>query len=351
MKLATVYRGDAIESFHTGSIAVVDSTGRLLAYAGEPDLPTFLRSAAKPFQAIPLLRNGGQEEFDLSEQELALICASHGGEPHHVATAAAILRKGEFDETDLQCGAHAPYDERSALELRQSGEAPSPLHNNCSGKHAGMLLACLMIDAPPGGYLAPDHPLQVEIRRTVADFCGLEADEIPIGIDGCGVPAFYMSLHRAALAYARFSASAFAAAGSLPMYEPEAAQIFRAMTGNPDYIAGSWSVTSPLMAAFSGELLAKDGAEAFYAMALSPRLSSELDDRLERSDGATVGIALKIHDGSMGRAREPVILRTLELLGLDVSSADLQPYRNRTVRNVVGNKVGEVRAEFDLRFL
>src|SRR5437660_1129358 len=120
--LARAYRGDQIESFHTGSIAVVDSLGRLLAYTGEPALQTCLRSAAKPFQAIPLLEYGGLDEYDLGHEELALTCASHGGEPVHVAAAAALLRKGEFDETDLLCGAHAPYDEKAAADLRAAGE-------------------------------------------------------------------------------------------------------------------------------------------------------------------------------------------------------------------------------------
>ncbi|PYQ28487.1 MAG: asparaginase, partial [Acidobacteria bacterium] len=137
--LANVYRGEYVESFHSGSIAVVDSAGRLLAFAGDPASVTCIRSAAKPFQAIPLLEYGAIDEYELTGEEIALTCASHGGEPLHVSTAAALLRKGDFDEEDLLCGAHPPYDEKAAAELRASGEAPSPLHNNCSGKHAGML--------------------------------------------------------------------------------------------------------------------------------------------------------------------------------------------------------------------
>src|SRR3954453_1850294 len=179
MKLANVYRGDQVESFHTGSIAVVDARGRLLAFAGDPHLRTSLRSAAKPFQALPLLEYGGVEEFELTGEEIALTCASHGGEPVHVSTAAALLRKGEFDEEDLLCGAHLPYDEKAAAELRASGEPPSPLHNNCSGKHAGMLLATKVMDVPSAGYIGAEHPLQVLMRSTLADFAGLAAEEIP----------------------------------------------------------------------------------------------------------------------------------------------------------------------------
>src|SRR5688500_16317449 len=163
--LANVYRGGFLESSHSGSIAVVDSTGRLLAYAGDPGLRVCLRSAAKPFQAIPLLEYGGVAEFDLTGEEIALTCASHGGEPVHVAAAAALLRKGELDEEDLLCGSHLPYDEKAAADLRAAGESPTPLHNNCSGKHAGMLLATQLMDVPSAHYIDAGHPLQVVVRQ------------------------------------------------------------------------------------------------------------------------------------------------------------------------------------------
>jgi L-asparaginase II len=344
--LAKVYRGNHAESFHAGSIAVVDSRGRLLACAGDPSLRTCLRSAAKPFQAIPLIEYGGAEEFDLTGEEIALTCASHGGEPMHVSTAAAMLRKGEFDESDLLCGAHIPYDEKAAAELRASGEAPSPLHNNCSGKHAGMLLATRVMDVPSSRYIDVDHPVQALMRTTISEFSGLSTDEIPIAIDGCGVPAFFLSLYRAAFAYARL------AGGSLDRYAESASRVVESMTSFPQYVAGAWSITTPLISAFEGELVAKEGAEGFYAMALSPSLAGELTDRLRVADDGAIGVAIKINDGSMERGRNPVILRTLELLGLDVAGRPgLERYRDWPLRNVAGNLVGEVRAEFDLEFL
>jgi L-asparaginase II len=350
--LARVYRGDHVESFHTGSIVVVDSLGRLLAYVGEPALRTCLRSAAKPFQAIPLLEYGGIEEYDLSGEELALTCASHGGEPVHVVTAAALLRKGEFDESDLLCGAHPPYDEKSAAELRASGEEPSALHNNCSGKHAGMLLATAVMDIPSAQYIDAEHPLQKTMRATLADFAGLDPEEIPIAVDGCGVPAFFLSLQRTAFAYARLMATSAGAPGALQRYSASAEQVVGAMTGFPYYVAGAWSITTPLMQAFGGELLAKEGAEGFYAMALAPSLASSLTGRLGVADDVALGIALKIHDGSMVRGRYPVILKTLEILGVDVATAtELQPFRSPPIANVAGTIVGEVRAEFDLEVL
>jgi len=344
--LANVYRGNHRESFHTGSIAVVDSNGRLLACAGDPSLRTCLRSAAKPFQAIPLIEYGGAEEFDLTGEEIALTCASHGGEPTHVSTAAAMLRKGEFDESDLLCGAHVPYDEKAAADLRASGEPPSPLHNNCSGKHAGMLLATRVMDVPSGRYIDVDHPVQALMRTTIAEFSGLATDDIPTAIDGCGVPAFFLSLYRAAFAYARL------VAGSLDRYAESASVVVEAMTSFPHYVAGAWSITTPLLAAFKGQLIAKEGAEGFYALALQPSLGAELTERLRLADDCAVGVAIKINDGSMERGRNPVILRTLELLGIDVAARPgLERYRHWPLRNVAGTLVGEVRSEFELEFL
>jgi L-asparaginase II len=352
--LTNVYRGSQLESFHTGSIVVVDSLGRILAVAGDPALPASLRSAAKPFQALPLLEYGGIEEYDLSGEEIALTCASHGGEPVHVATAGALLRKGELDEEDLLCGAHVPYDEKAAADLRASGEEASPLHNNCSGKHAGMLLATEAMDLPSAHYIDADHPLQVLMRGTVAEFTGLDSEEIAISIDGCGVPAFHVSLYRAAYAYARLMATSGGAGapGALDRYVTSARHIVEAMTTFPHFVAGNWSITTPLMQAFAGDLLAKEGAEGFYAMAVAPAMREALTDRLKLDDDCAVGIALKINDGSMTRGRNPVILRTLELLGLDVAAApELQQYREWPLRNVAGVVVGDVRAEFELEML
>jgi L-asparaginase II len=352
--LARVYRGPHLESFHSGSIAVVDSLGRLLAFAGDPSLTTCLRSAAKPFQAIPLLEYGGAEEYDLTGEEIALTCGSHGGEAVHVATAAALLRKGEFDETDLLCGAHWPYDEKSAAELRGAGEEPSPLHNNCSGKHAGMLLATQVMDVPSARYIDPEHPLQVLMRSTLADFAGVASEEIPIAVDGCGVPAFFLSLHRTAFAYARLVASSDGRErpGSLERYGESALAIVESMTRHPHMVAGAWSITTPLMEAFDGELVAKEGAEGLYAIGIGPALAATLTDRLALDDDAAVGVAIKINDGSMTRGRNPVILKTLEHLGIDLAVLpELQRYREWPLHNVAGTRVGEVRAEFDLEML
>jgi L-asparaginase II len=344
--LTRVFRGGMVESVHRGSIAVVDAHGKLLALAGDPATRTCLRSAAKPFQAIPLLEYGGADEYELTPEEIALTCASHGGEPLHVSTAAALLRKGEFDEEDLLCAAHLPFDEKSAADLRASGEPASPLHNNCSGKHAGMLLATQVMDVPAADYIAPGHPLQMLMRSTVSDFAGLTPDEVPFALDGCGVPAFFLTLYRAAFAYARLMGA------SIDRYAESGRRVTDAMTSHPHYVAGNWSMTTPLMAAFRGELLAKEGAEGFYAMALAPSLCGALTERLRLSDDCALGIALKIEDGSMDRGRNPAILRLLELLGIELDDRpELEPYRDMLIVNHAGNVTGEVRAEFELEVL
>ncbi|MEO8217499.1 MAG: asparaginase [Acidobacteriota bacterium] len=354
-RLVSVYRGDLLESFHVGSIAIVDSNGRLLAFVGDPSTTCFLRSSSKPFQAIPLLQEGGLEEFDLTLEEIALTCGSHGGEPFHVSTAAALLRKGELDESDLQCGLHIPYDEKAAAELRLSGDAPSVLQNNCSGKHAGMLLAAGLMDASIQNYTDPSHPLQLQVRKTLADFAGLTPEQIPFGVDGCGVPSYALPLYRSALAYARLIASGTGTgdSGTLPRYADSARQVLEAMTTHPDYVAGAWSITTPLMEAMKGQLIAKEGAEGFYSMGLFPELARELQEFTDVADGAAVGIAMKIADGSMDRGRNPAILRTLELVGLNpaAASSQLARYADPSLRNASGTVIGEVRAEFDLRFL
>ena len=347
--MVNVYRGGFLESIHQGSVAVVDDDGRLVAWAGDPAFETFIRSAAKPLQAIPLLEAGGADTYDLTPSEIALICASHGGENHHVSTAAALLRKGDFDESDLVCAPHFPYDEKAATELRQSGESPTSLHNNCSGNHSGLLLCSQLIDQPPENYAEMDAAVQQKVLRIIAEFAGLAVNRIDRGIDGCGIPAFRMPLARAALAYAKLVREA--RDDSYP-YHRECKRIFEAMTGSPEYVAGGWSMTTPLMLGLEGHVLAKEGAEGFYAMALDEEASARVREQHGIRGGRYFGITVKIADGSSERSRNPVVLRTLEILGIPPEpSVELDQFIDPAVRNLEGEVVGEVRAEFDLTFL
>ncbi|HYX25642.1 MAG TPA: asparaginase, partial [Thermoanaerobaculia bacterium] len=189
--LASVARNGLPESWHFGAVAAVTPEGRLVAFQGDPQAATFLRSAAKPFQCVPLLLAGAAGRFGLTAADVALICASHGGTPEHTRRAADLLARGGFGAGDLLCGAHWPLDPRAAEALRQAGETPTPLHNNCSGKHAGMLLACRLLGLPVADYVAGDHPWQQRILKHVAGCCGLPPESIGQAVDGCSVPTYH----------------------------------------------------------------------------------------------------------------------------------------------------------------
>ena len=266
-RLAAVTRGGLEESWHLGAVAVAAPGGALVARAGDPALRTFVRSAAKPWQALPLVLGGGVERYGLDAADLALICASHSGTPAHVARAARLLERGGFGVADLQCGAHPPLDEAAAEELRRRGEPPSALHNNCSGKHAGMLLACSLLGLSRHDYLEPVHPLQRRVLEMVGAFCGVAAREIEVGIDGCSAPTPRLSLRAAATGYAALAAPDAAGLGG---DEARAAlAVARAMTGAPEMVAGPGRFTTRLMHVTSGRVLGKEGAEGFYAAAVA----------------------------------------------------------------------------------
>ena len=189
-QVATIERGGFSESWHHGAAAIVAPDGRLLARVGSEGVETFVRSAAKPFQALPMVLEGGLDRWDLSGADLALICASHQGTPAHTEAVQALLVRADLTVDDLGCGSHWPYDEASCTVLRGQGTKPNCLHNNCSGKHAGMLLTCLMLDYPLEGYLSPQHPLQQRCLAMMSELCGVGTDEVGLGVDGCGLPSF-----------------------------------------------------------------------------------------------------------------------------------------------------------------
>ncbi len=325
--VATVLRNGLPESWHSGAAAVVTPEGRLVARLGDPGLATFLRSAAKPFQALPLVLAGGVERFGFDDADLALVCASHSGRPEHVERAAALLARGGFSEADLLCGPHPPYDEEAAAALRAAGRLPGQLHNNCSGKHAGMLLACRLLGYPAAGYVAPDHPLQREIARWMARFAGVEQGAMGIGVDGCSAVSFHLPLAAAARAYAALADPA--PAGLEPEVAAAAGRIVAAMTGAPAMVAGPGRFTTRLMEETGGRLLAKEGAEGFYAVAvLGP---------------VALGLALKIGDGGE-RCRDGVVLDLLRLSGslAGAEFAALASFHRPRLVNHRGLVVGEV---------
>lgn len=332
--IARVRRGSEIESRHRGDAALVDEDGRALGGFGDLEMRVFLRSAAKPFQALPLLEAGGAERFGLTSRDIALICASHGGEPRHVRGAARLLELGGFRPSDLVCGPHPPTHEPSARALLARGERPTRLHNNCSGKHAGLLLACRLLGFPSKGYWEPSHPLQCAIRSRLAELASVPESEIDWAIDGCGLVVFRLPLAALALAYARLLARRVPSESSAQARARRA--VTRAMVESPDMVAGTGFFTTEFLRAGRGRWIGKEGAEGVYAIGLSARAA----------DGRAAGIALKIEDGS-ARARPAVTLALLRQMGwLPAAAARaLAEFVAPPVRNAAGAVVGSIDAE------
>ena len=315
-------RGGLVESRHQVHAAVVDASGRVVARARDPELATFWRSCAKPFQVMPLLDAGGFDEIGWGIEELALACASHGGEPEHVSIAGSMLRDLGLEEGDLACGPHEPLAARGAKLVREAGARPGRLHNNCSGKHAAMLARATSAGWATVGYEREAHPVQQAALDTVAGWTELPAERIARAVDGCGVVVFGLPLRNMAGAYARLAAAA--ARG-----EATPNRIVDAMTWHSFLVGGTDRFDTALMEASGGRVLAKVGAEGVHTVAA-------LDLGL--------GLAVKAEDGA-ARAQYPAVLRALQHVGAlpDPLPPRLDDYLRRPVRNTRGEVVGELR--------
>jgi L-asparaginase II len=337
--LVEVRRGAITESRHRGHIVAVEPDGNVVAYLGAPETVTFLRSSAKPFQALPLVVSGAADRFGFTDREVALACASHNGEPIHTEIVTSMLKKIGLGPEALKCGAHEPYGAEAARELRERGEAPNVLHNNCSGKHAGMLALALHLGAPVETYNEPENPVQLAIGKTVAQFSGLPIEDLAVGTDGCAVPVFGLTMKAMARAYARLVAPL----SSFDEATREACRrIVRVMSAYPELIGGtSDRLDTELMRAAPGRLISKVGAEGVYTAGINP--SDEWPNGL--------GLALKIEDGDDKRARAPVVIESLRQLGVlrDESLEAVARYAFFPVLNRPGEVVGEVRANFELQ--
>ena len=332
--LAQVIRGETIESIHRGHLIVSDGAGATLFSLGNPETVAFWRSSAKPFQAIPFLTSGAADAFGYTDKELALACGSHSGERIHTETAAQMLAKINLRETDLRCGAHPPFDEERAAEMIKSGERPTQLHNNCSGKHAAMLAFCKFHNADITTYEHLEHPLQKTILKCVAEFTGVPANAIEIGVDGCAAPNFAVPVSAMAKAFARLI--------SPPPNFDEATKdacrrIVSAMLEFPEMIGGTDRLDTMLMREGGGELISKIGAEGVYSAGVLP--SEKYPQGL--------GIALKIEDGDDKRARAVVLIELLRRLGI-FGAETLREFSPLPIKNRRGEQVGETRACFDL---
>jgi L-asparaginase II len=329
--LVEVTRGGRLEAIHFGAIVVVDSHGCLVAHLGDPDGVTYLRSTAKPFQLLPLVESGAADRFGFTDRELATMAASHSGEPRHVETVRGILDKIGLGEDALLCGAHWPLSEETTRALRASGREPTPIHNNCSGKHAGMLAQCAARGSSTHDYLDPQHPIQQTILHTLAGLCDLDPAAIGVGVDGCSAPCFALPLRACALAFARL-------ADPSALHESRRSAVTRivqAMTAYPEMVAGIDRLDTDLMRAANGRVVSKGGAEGYHGVGVL---------------GRGWGLTAKIVDGNGARASGPVVVEALRQLGVldEAAVTSLRAHHAPIARNYRGLEVGEVKPVFKL---
>ncbi len=322
--LAEVTRGAIVESAHRGSVAVCGHDGELLFAAGDPRFVAFTRSALKPLQALPFVAAGGATRYGYTPPQVALLCASHAGETRHIEAAADMLAKAGNSAAELQCGTHAPY----CFEAR--GEVPppppySPLANNCSGKHSGMLAYCVMCGHDKRNYLDFGHPLQQAIRQAVSRFCAVPEDALVPGIDGCSAPNYALPLAALATGFARLGAAQVD-----PDYGHAPRQLADAMTAHPEMVSGEQRADLALARAGRGDWVSKIGAEGVRAMSI-------------RSRGW--GIAIKVADGNM-RGLHAATIGVLDQLGLLDGPARqaLAHLAAPALRNLRGIATGQIRS-------
>jgi len=333
-------RGSAIESFHRGALAIVDAEGAVLLALGDIDRPVFPRSANKVLQALPLVASGAAEALGLNDAELAQACASHSGEPGHVATSAAMLAKAGLDLGALECGTHWPRDEGVLKALVAAGGTASALHNNCSGKHAGFVcLGCLMARSagqePAAflrGYVGPQHPVMREVTAALAAATGADLDHAPMGTDGCGIPTFAVPLRQLAHGFARVATGL----GLSPAHAAAALRLRQAVARAPWHVAGTGRFDTRVMERLGERVFCKVGAEGVYCAALPEQ---------------GLGVALKMDDGNTARAAEVVMAAVVEAqVRLDGDEHRfMRRYSDAPQRNWAGTEVGRLQASPALR--
>ena len=303
--LLEVTRGPIVESVQYGAAAVVDAGGHLIASYGDPQTVTYLRSSAKPFQALPLIELGGAEAFGLTDKEIAVTCASHQGTDDHYATVSSIQKKAGIRESDLRCGVHMPGHKPTAEALIRRGEEPTQNRHNCSGKHTGMLAQAVLRKLPIEDYLNPQHPVQQADLQAFAQMCGMRPEDVILGTDGCSAPVFAVPMCNAAFGYARLVNSC----GLEDKRADACCRIVHAMMDYPEMISGPGGFDTVLMEYTKGKLICKGGAEGYQAVGILPGALSP--------DSPAMGITLKISDGDpTARARDVVMLDILRQLGL-----------------------------------
>lgn len=328
--VARVVRGRTTESVHRGHYVVIDGDRNIVASAGDPNTITFMRSAAKPIQAMHLITAGTANAFGFSDEEIALACASHSGEPRHTRIASLMLERIGLTEAHLRCGVHLPFNEKEADRMMREGEHPTQLHNNCSGKHIAMLATAKFTGNDLGEYENIEHPVQQMILADVSRMSELDSGRIQIAIDGCAAPNFAMPLASMAISFLNLVSASNAVSGSSAT---AAERIVEAMVKFPEIVGGTERLDTMLMQATAGRLVSKVGAEGVWLCGILPC------ERFPRG----AAIALKIEDGDDKRARPVVAVRLLERLGV-LAEGLLPTLSPMPIKNRRGDLVGQVEA-------
>jgi L-asparaginase II len=317
--LVEVTRGGLVESRHRGAVAVVDAAGKVIASVGDIEQAVFPRSAVKAIQALPLVESGAADRYGFGLAELALASSSHNAEPRHVATAEKMLAAAGTSAADLECGPQVPSNEAAAAALFRSGDRPGPIHNNCSGKHAGFICFACHAGISPQGYVEPDHPVQQAVTAALSEVTGTVLDARNRGIDGCSIPTYAIPLRNLARGFARFVTGE-----GLPKERAAAARrLVEASQAEPWMIGGTGRYVTEILERFGARVFAKDGAEGVFCGAF-------------RELG--LGVAIKCDDGA-GRAADVILGAAIEAFVAPDAGLSTRPVRNRR-----GRTVGEVRA-------
>jgi L-asparaginase II len=333
--MATITRGNLVESWHFGNAAIVNQEGRLVAWAGDPDVRLFFRSSAKPFQAIPLISLGAADAFGLTPEELALVSASHNATGRHQAIVASLLAKAGLTEDDLQCGWAAPLDEKESARILLGEVERSQIQCECSGKHTGMLATCRHMGWSTDNYLDPNHTLQREIRMLIAAAMRVNSESLDMATDGCSLPTYGAPLHGFAAAYALLAHPHNERWDFPAGCRPALLRLRGAIGEHPDLVSGEGEIDTKVMQITRQRVIAKLGAEGLLCMAI-PEIS--------------VGIAIQAVDGSE-RGLGPGAVRTLQ--HLDVLDATVMSELEETLcpvlENFAGRPVGKINAVLDLK--
>jgi L-asparaginase II len=329
--LVEALRGDEVESRHRGAVSVIDAEGGTVLAIGDVECRVYPRSAVKALQALPLVEGGFADKYGLTGAEIALACASHSGEPQHVATAAAMLKKAGRPPGCLECGTHWPLGEEAARSLAAGGRTPTALHNNCSGKHAGFICLACGLGTEPEGYVTPEHPVQQAVRAALEDLTGASHGPEVRGTDGCSIPTYAVALPALAFGFARFGSGA----GISKACARAAGRIRKAVAEHPFMVAGSGRFDTLIMERFGERVFVKTGAEGVHCAAL-PELG--------------YGIAVKCDDGTKRGAETVMASMIARFLKLDEDDrAFLAGFAEKPIRNWNGITVGAVRPAEALR--